>query len=253
VNDNPGPSKEMDDEVVRRLAAYGRSRLEPSTDAAERMRATVMAAAEGAPVRPRLRLVRPSGMRRWAYAAMLAAVLALAVGGTALGAGPSSPLYPVRLWLETVTLPADVNARTDAELNLLQERIDEAAAAAASHDQSAVAAALAAYRAEIEALLATAGDDGARLAKLEAALGTHLIVLETLSTKVPEQAREAITNAIDKSSNAVDRVHVQQSHGPTSTPGPDETPKPEPSNKPDHTPHGPPDDHPSGGPPGQGG
>jgi hypothetical protein len=245
VNEDPLKGDRVGD-VERRLAAYASARLEPSASAVPRMRASVLAAASLSPgraVQPRPVSWRP---RRWAVAGLLAATLLVVVGvGSALGAGPASPLYGLRLWLETATLPAEANARADAQLELLGERLSEARAAVAAGDSTAVATALAAYRAEIEALLATADGDDARLAKLEAALGTHLVALEVLSTRVPDQARDAIANAIDKSSKAVDRVHEAQGTGPDGSPGPDKTPKPERSDKPGHTPPtGPPGDHP---------
>jgi hypothetical protein len=246
VNEDPLKGDLVGDDVERRLAAYASARLEPSASAAARMRASVLAAARispGAAVQRRPMSWRP---RRWAVAGLLAATLLVAGGvGSALGAGPASPLYGLRLWLENVTLPAEANARADAQLDLLSQRLNEAHAAVAAGDSNAVAAALAAYRAEIEALLATADGDDARLAKLEAALGTHLVALGVLSTRVPDQARDAIANAIDKSSKAVDKVHAAQGNGPDGSPGPEKTPKPANSNKPDHTPPAsPPSDHP---------
>jgi len=251
VNEAPPKADLAGDDVERRLAAYAAARLEPSASAAARTRASVVAAASvlaashspGRAVPRRPVSWRP---RRWAVAGLLAATLLVAVGvGSALGAGPASPLYGLRLWLENVTLPAEANARADAQLELLSQRLNEAQAAAVAGDSNAVAAALAAYRAEIEELLATVDGDEARLAKLEAALGTHLVALEVLSTRVPQQAQDAIENAIDKSSKAVDRVHEAQGNGPDGSPGPDKTPKPGNSNKPDHTPPaGPPGDHP---------
>jgi hypothetical protein len=246
VDEDPLKGDLAGDDVERRLAAYASARLEPSAGAAARMRASVLAAASLSPGRAVSRRPVSWRPRRWAVAGLLAATLLVAVGvGSALGAGPASPLYGLRLWLETVTLPAEANARADAQLELLSQRLNEARAAVATGDSNAVAAALAAYRAEIEALLATADGDDARLAKLEAALGTHLVALEVLSTRVPDQARDAIANAIDKSSKAVDRVHEAQGNGPDGSPGPDKTPKPGNSNKPDHTPPaGPPGDQP---------
>ena len=241
MNEDPIASETADD-VERRLAAYAAARLEPSPEASARMRLAVVAAARASRVGDASPgLVGLARRRRWTAALLLAAALAVTFGGAALGASPGGPLYGLRLWVENATLPAEANARADAQLELLDERLNEAQAASVQGDGNAVSAALAAYRAEIEALLATVGGDDARLAKLEAALGTHLVALEVLSNRVPEQARDAIANSIDKSSKAVNRVHQAQGHGPNTSPGPDKTPKP------DKTPGGPPSDHPGGG------
>jgi hypothetical protein len=245
VNEDPIASESTDD-IERRLASYAAARLELPPEAAARMRVAIVAAAR-ARRGDRPGLIRLARRRRWTAALLLAAALTATLGGAALGASPGSPLYGLRLWVENATLPAEANARADAQLELLDERLKEAQAASVAGNGNAVAAALAAYRAEIEALLATADGDDLRLAKLEAALGTHLVVLEVLSTRVPEQARDAIANAIDKSSKAVDRVHETQRQGPNTSPGPDNSPKPDKTPNPDHSPQGPPSDHPGGG------
>jgi uncharacterized coiled-coil protein SlyX len=245
VIENPFEPNPDDADVERLLTAFAAARLEPSPRGAERTRAAVMAAARSRRAATGGGLFGRGG--RLAAAALLAASLTVAFGGAALAAGPGSPLYGLRLWVETVTLPSEANARADAQLALLDQRLSEARAASQGQDANAVAAALAAYRQEIVDLLATADGDEARLAKLEAALGTHLVALRTLSSKVPEQARDAIQNAIENSSKAVDKVHESQgkpnaSPGPATSPGPGRTPQPHPSG-------GPPSDHPGGNQP----
>jgi hypothetical protein len=244
VIENPFERDPADEDVERLLTAFAAARLDPSPHAAERTRAAVMAAA-------RSRRAAGGGFfgrgGRLAAAALLAAALTVAFGGAALAAGPGSPLYGFRLWVETITLPSEANARADAQLALLEERLSEAQTASRAADAGAVAAALAAYRQEIADLLATVDGDEARLAKLEAALGTHLVALRTLSSHVPDQARDAIQNAIENSSKAVDKVHESQgkpnaSPGPATSPGPGRTPQPHPSG-------GPPSDHPGGNQP----
>ena len=91
-----------------------------------------------------------------------------------------------------------------------------------------------------EAALGAAGDDTDRLARLEAALGKHLAVLQALTAKVPEQARDAIEHAIDSSSKAVERIGDTGGAGPSNEPGG--------PGKPGHTPGDPPSDRPSGSP-----
>ncbi|MCI0345691.1 MAG: DUF5667 domain-containing protein [Chloroflexi bacterium] len=245
--ENPFEPTPGDEEVERQLTAYAAARLDPSRAVAERTRGTVMAAARSRRV--------PSGgalfgrANRLAAAAMLAAVLLLGVAGATFAASPGGPLYGLRLWVEEVTLPTEANARAEAQLALLQERLAEAHEASASGNANGVAAALAAYRDEVADLLETAGDDDLRLARLEAALGTHLVALRTLSSQVPEQARGAIQRAIDNSANAVEEVHESQGQ-PATSPGPDGSQGPNRSPGPSRTPPaGPPSGLPS--PPGQ--
>ncbi|MEO5939725.1 MAG: hypothetical protein ABIZ72_02315, partial [Candidatus Limnocylindrales bacterium] len=58
-------------------------------------------------------------------------------------AQPGGPLYPARVWVETVTLPSDAAARATVELGRLQARLDEALVAAALDKHRAVLAAVA--------------------------------------------------------------------------------------------------------------
>lgn len=254
--ENPFEPKPARAEVERLLTAYAAARLDPSNAVAERMRDTVMAAARARQV--------PSGGRavgfftrggRLAAAATLAAALLVGVAGATFAASPGGPLYGLRLWVEEVTLPTEANARAEAQLELLAERLSEAQDASASGNAGAVAAALAAYREEVADLLETADGDELRLARLEAVLGTHLVALRTLSSLVPEHARDALQNAIDNSSKAVDKVHETQGK-PATSPGPASSPGPDGSAGPNRTPPvnpsppgGPPSDHPT--PPGQ--
>ncbi len=239
--ENPFDDTTANSEVERLLTAYAAARLDPSREAAERARGTVIAAA-------RSRHVGAGGPffsrgNRLVAAALLAAALLVGLTGATLAAAPGSAFYGLRLWVENVTLPTEANARADAQLALLAERLSEVEDASANGDANAVAAALAAYRAEVADLLATVDSDELRLARLEAVLGTHLVALRTLSSHVPEQARDAIENAIDNSSNAVDKVHESQgkpASSPGSSPGPDGSPGPA------RTPRaGPPSDHPT--------
>lgn len=246
--ENPFERKSADDDVERLLTAYAAAHLDPSRAAADRTRDAVMAAAR--------RRARAGGMffggrQRLAVAALLAAALLVGMAGATFAAAPGSPFYGLRVWVEHVTLPTEANARADAQIALLAERLAEAHAASNSGDAAGVAAALAAYREEVADLLATLDGDALRLAKLEAALGTHLVALHTLATHVPEQAQDAIQNAIENSSKAVDKVHESQGRGPDGSPGPADSPKPSdtPGGPPSEPPSGPPSDHPT--PPGQ--
>ena len=143
------------------------------------------------------------------------------------------PLYPTRMWLETIVLPADGAARADADLVRLEARMQEVVAAAHKGDRAAVAAALLAYQ-EIadEALLAAAGD-AAATDRVRIALDRHLAVLAAVAAKVPPQASEAIgrniDRAIERNGATLDRIQSNKG-GPATQPGPaakpDKTPKP---------------------------
>jgi len=202
-----------DGELQARLDAYAASRLEPDSAATARTRATVMVQAHSI-----LGAARVAGevtgpglfrrlFRRPALAAS-AALLGLAVVavGTAAASEPGGPLYGARLWVETLTLPSDANARAAAELERLQARVDEATAAAASGNSAAVTAALDAYRQTLPDASAAAGGDLTREQHLSAELGRHLVVLEALAGGVPTNARAAIDQA------AIDQA-VQRTEG----------------------------------------
>ena len=47
----------------------------------------------------------------------------IAVGGALAASGAGGPLYPARVWIETVALPSDPGARAAAELTRLQSRM----------------------------------------------------------------------------------------------------------------------------------
>lgn len=223
--------------VMQRLGAFADARLSPDPAAVRRMRARVLREARarfeaGTIAAPadtdRVTSIadrRPTRRRlRRGAALLLAATLSLAaVGGAALAATPGGPLYGAALWLEEAMLPAGGAARTDAEIERLEHRLSEAGAAVASGNGGAIAAALAAYRETVDDALAAVGGNEAWQARLEAALGTHLVVLETLLGKVPAPAQGAIQQAITKGNEAQDRVDGSGGPGGPGTPtGPGE-------------------------------
>jgi hypothetical protein len=199
-----------DGELQARLDAYAASRLEPDSAATARTRETVMVQAHSI-----LGAARVAGdvtgpglfrrlFRRPALAAS-AALLGLAVVavGTAAASEPGGPLYGARLWVETLTLPSDANARAAAELERLQARVDEATAAAASGNGAAVTAALDAYRQTLVDASAAAGGDPTRELRLSAELGRHLVVLEALAGGVPTNAQAAIDQAVQRTEGRI--------------------------------------------------
>lgn len=219
------------DELEARLRAYAEGTLNPRPEAMAAIRVRLMAQARrrGAAPQPegvwaRLRRLADAlgqgGMaplRRPALAAALAvAILLGGAGAVAAGSGPGGPFYGLRLWLEEATLPSEANARAQAELKLLAERIDEAQDAARSGNEAGVAAALNAYRQILDQALAGAGTNLDQEERLRDALTTHIVVLEALMNQVPHPARDAIQLALDRSDRALDEIGT---HGPGTPPG----------------------------------
>ena len=191
-----------DQEIAARLGAYARATLSPSPAGRERARAAVMAEAR---VRLAAAALATSARRsttavdtgeasgriaRWrlafswrrpaiGLAAASLAVVSLA-GGT-IAASPGGPLYGARVWVETLTLPADPAARTDAEAVRLEARLTDAETASATGNGPAVQAALDAYRSILDDAMAAAGSNQTLQGKLELVLQRHLVVLEALA------------------------------------------------------------------------
>jgi hypothetical protein len=213
MDDPMQASMAADLEVERRLNDFARGRLTPSAASKARSRARVMREARLAfadqPAGPAaatattdLAVVRARNRRaamRRGMALLAAAVLSLAVVGGALAAsGAGGPLYGVRIWVETVTLPSDPGARASAELARLESRLAEVQAAVRKGDRVAAAAALAAYQQIADEALAGAGTDQAAIDKLIAALNRHVAVLERVAGQVPPQAAASIQLNIEK-------------------------------------------------------
>ena len=224
-----------DDELDWRLHAYIAARLSPTEDASRRMRRAVVArAADAAAIRAfeAERLALQEGRRlqaqrglsgflrlytRRGAAAFLAGSMIFGSSVAVLAATPSSPLYGARIWLETSFLPTQADARAAAHVTLLEVRVEDAEHAAGGGDPSGVAAALAAYRAEIDAAIRDADGDPARLAALRAALGVHVLLLEQLEASAPAAAQNAIHAAINDSRKATKALDASK---PTVTAAP---------------------------------
>ncbi len=236
------------------LAPEARERLRRRFVIEARRRALGLSALDGDGAR---QAAPPSG-RRWLRrpaAALLAASLALAaLAGAAAASGPGGPLYGVRLWAETLTLPADPQGRAQAELERLEARLSEASAAADRGNGAAVRAALEAYRETVASALQAAGNDLGRAERLEIVLERHQVVLDTLAERLPAPAAEAVTETIERNEATIEKI---KSHGkPSPAPGPGGTvspPSPAPSAAPpSEEPGGPPSPKPGRTPPGQG-
>ena len=257
--EDPMQNTRPNDKVRERLAAYSEEHLAPDPAAVDRIRLRVMAEARARlapatvaaertlpiPFRPR----RVAWGRRRSVAALLAASLALVLAaGATLAAEAGGPLYSVRLWVETVSLPSDPAARAEAELARLDARMEEALRAAAAGNEPAVAAAMAAYREILDDAVAAAGDKPAPAGDLQKAVDRQLAVLQGLLDKVPPQARDSIQRVIDRQSETVNKPTTGPvKPKPTKTPTVQPTPKPTRGGGPSHTPPGKPTAPPGGG------
>lgn len=206
------------DHVEGLLEAYADARLTPSGPVLARIRASVMAqaaataaisaaerrAGEDAELTTaRWRLPQLQGPRR-AFALGLAATLTLGTGAAVLAAPPGSPFYEARVAIEAALAPTQVDARLAAREEHLAQLVAAAQAAAASGDPVALATALAAYAAEVDAAVNDVGDAAARLAHLEEVLAKHVAVLTALQVEVPDAA--SIDRAIESSQKAVEKI-----------------------------------------------
>lgn len=254
------PSADRDEAIEALLRRYADEHLRLDAEASRRLRDRFRSEAArhvaAAPTVVDGRSVRRSvwgGTRRFrrAAVALLAAALALgAVAGAAAASGPGGPLYGVRLWVETLTLPGDAAARADAEIARLEARLSEATDAAEHGNGAAVRAALEAYRETIASALQAAGTDLGRTDRLEIVLERHQVVLDTLAERLPAPAAAAVEQTIERNEATIEKI---KAHGkPSSTPGPGGGESPAPSAAPSHEPGGPPSPKPGRTPPGPG-
>jgi hypothetical protein len=240
-----------DPAVAEVLAAYAAARLEPDAAGTARTRERVLAEARkrlASPVAagsvvtpPALTVVAtapPSraslGRRtsRWTLALVAAGiVVVLAAGAVAAGSGPGGPLYGARLWVEELMLPAEASDRAEAQMERLEQRLQETEQASAEGNGPAVKAALEAYRAQVRATIEAAGDDLTREERLALMLEKHRVVLATLAGLVPEQASEALNRILAENTQAIDRLN--RGIGQPADPGkPSDTPGNAPSEPP---------------------
>jgi hypothetical protein len=240
------------EELDWRLDTYAAARLDPSVDAVRRMRkAVVLRAADLAAIRQfeaerfaaeeeRRRnshrgLSGWLGVHRRASAALLAASMTFASVAAVFASPPGSALYPTRVWLQTVFLPAAGDARAAAHVDLLEQQVEDAEHAAGGGDPAGVQAALTAYIAELQSAIADAQSDPVRLAELEHALEVHLLLLQQLENNAPADTQNAIHQAINDNRKATHDLQGSNGGGGGTngggrpTPAPTVAPKPVPA------------------------
>ncbi len=238
-----------DDELTRRLEAYAEERLSPEVSATIRMRARVMAAAHRHAALARIEADHAAAAAARAEAgqgrsrrsvwrrpmtALLAAALTLGVGVSSVAAAQAGgPLYGVRIWAETLVLPSESNARAQAELARLEDRLAEAAAASAAGDTNAARAALEAYAAIVNDATHAVGSDVSAAATLETGVRSNIDVLTVLAERFEtghgragEAIERALQRAIDRSDSALDELHGNPHGTPPGLEPARKTPKP---------------------------
>jgi hypothetical protein len=164
----------------------------PIDDAAiQRIRGRVLGAFIGAAPAPATpRLGRP--ITRGLTVALAAVVGLFAFGSVAVEAQPGGPFYPLKLAIETASLPSiDVAAGWDARLGRLGQRIDEGLAAGRSGNAGAVTATLVEYRSELAALTGELVDPGRR-SRLMAVVSGDLATVVSLTGSYPSDAAQLL-------------------------------------------------------------
>jgi hypothetical protein len=204
------------------LDAYAEARLVPTRPVLARIRSAVLAEAAAAAARRRADALHTTSLEaappsrfafafpqlrvpRRAFALGMAATLTLGTSAAVLAAPPGSPFYNARLVIESALLPTQIDARLAAYEQHLEQRLNDAEAAAARGDAAALGAALAAYQADVAAIVAQSGFSAAQLAHLEEVLAKHTAVLEELALTLPEQA--SIDHAIEASQKAAQKIN----------------------------------------------
>lgn len=224
------------------LDAYAREHLDADPQRAERARIQVMAAARARAAREDAAETSRRAVtgRRWwgflprvvrspALAGACLLIAAVVAGGAMAGTAPGGPLYGARLWIEEIQLPAAPEARTEAQLDRLEGRLEEARTAAERGDVGAVEAALDSYRHTAEDALDAASEAENRRERVKERFARHVAVLEALADRVPPRAAEAIRAAAERTEARLrEIVEERPGRGPREDPGarPDRTPRP---------------------------
>jgi hypothetical protein len=236
------------DRLVAGLPADPPAGLEPLVQTARAAREALslevhgdLAAAhlEAMGIQPESAAVRPIRRRRHRLATILlaAAIGLLLLGGSAVAASgsalPGQLLYPVKRAVEKIDLAlhSDPSSRARLHLEFARRRLDELGTLLAKRragENVDIGAAMSAYQDELsqvqDAVAADAlGQDlQTLLGNVQDELAKHLSVLIALRDgTIPDEARTAIQNAIDRAQTARDSVMQGRINGgkPDGTPG----------------------------------
>lgn len=192
--------------IERPAASFGRTRHhDPASAALPPLRILPEIAVEP---RPAARSAGGFSLRRPIAAAFASIVVmgAMTGGAYAAASGPGQAFYGARLGIENALLPSSADARVDAEIVRLNDRLVEVSQASRQGDGSAVSAALEAYRSIADDALAAAGEDITREERLLVELQRHVIVLQALLGSVPEQAATTLQDVLDRSTLTIARI-----------------------------------------------
>jgi hypothetical protein len=197
------------DELERMLERYARVRLDPGQASMRRARSAVMGeawsrhlaggAASGGARRSgaRRRPFEGWGMRRLGSTLAAAVMAGLIVGSSVFAASRAGgPLYGIRLAADDLLLPADADARLEAELAQAQTHLAEAVDASVRGDQGALLASLEAYGQTLSALGAERGTGAERALE---AVRLHRAVLVAVLDGAPAAAIAGLEQAIARS------------------------------------------------------
>lgn len=207
-----------------RLRRYAASRDRMTDRQREHLRAATLAAFEAQlvshPERPPARRAR----RGFALGAALVALLALAGTVAAAESGPGQPFYGLRLTLESLTLPRQGGARTEALLVQLDRRLDEASRESERGNGPGVADAVGAYMATLDEMSGGIGS-GVSQTAIEAGLERHVTVLQRILGSAPANAQGGAQHALRQAEQAQQALeHRQGEPAQPSHPGPPQSP-----------------------------
>lgn len=183
--------------LLMRYAAYGYG---PTAEQRDRLRAASMEAFR-ARLQPDPQISSRRAPLRLAFVVALVALLAL--GGTVAAAesGPGQPLYRLRLTIESLTLPAEGSARTDALFAQLERRLGEASQESDRGNAPGVADAVRAYQATLTEMSGGIGP-GVSQTAIEAGLGRHVNVLQRIFGSAPANAQGGVQEALNQTEQA---------------------------------------------------
>lgn len=143
-------------------------------------------------------------MRRLGGTLAAAVMAGLLVGSSVFAASRAGgPLYGMRLAVDDLLLPANAEARLEAELAQAQARLAEAVDASARGDQGALDASLQAYG---QAIATLGGERGTGAERALEAVRLHRAVLVAVLEGAPAAAMAGLEQAIARSDALIARL-----------------------------------------------
>jgi hypothetical protein len=194
------------EDLLRRHAANRYGMTDPQR---ARLRAATLAAFEAQLASGEHRRSTRWAPRALALAVAIAAILALAGTVAAAESGPGQPFYGLRLTLESLTLPHEGSARTEALLAQLDRRLDEASRENERGNGPGVADAVRAYMATLGEM--TGGiRPGVSQTAIQAGLERHMTVLQRILGSAPADAHGGVQHALRQAERAQQALEDRQ-------------------------------------------